>query len=179
MPKRKLLAALAVVALALGFAPSVTAQPGALPPDPRMDLHFNVKIAQSGKCLDVVGGFTDSGVQAVQWPCRVRGYNQMWRLNPVGGGFYQLVVLHSGKCLDVTGGSLADGARAQQWQCLNQQNQYWRFEMAGNGFYRIIAAHSRKCLSAIIGETGDGAGIYQFPCVMQAVPYQSWTLFST
>lgn len=173
MSKRKLLATVAVV---LGLAPAVAsaAQPSVT------ELYFNARVAHSGKCLDVIGGSHDSGVRTVQWPCRgPSGFNQMWRLNPVGDGYYQLVAGHSGKCLDVVGGQVADGAHTQQWQCLNQPNQHWRFEYADSGLYKIVARHSRKCLTVLTGHLEDGAGTYQLPCAAHAVRNQHWTLTST
>ncbi|MGH9667682.1 MAG: RICIN domain-containing protein, partial [Bryobacteraceae bacterium] len=51
-----------------------------------------------------------------------------WKLQPVSGGYYEVVVEHSGKCLDVAGGptSTADGAHLQQWTCSGGDNQKWQ-----------------------------------------------------
>ena len=38
------------------------------------------------------------------------GGNQRFRLDPVGDGFYRIMLEHSGKCLDVAGISAANGA---------------------------------------------------------------------
>ena len=93
--------------------------------------YYNLVAANSGKCLDVVGGptATDNGVPIQQWDCLGSTQtNQQWRVVTIKLGL-QIIARHSGKCLDVTGGTAAtdNGVPIQQWDCLGvtQTNQLW------------------------------------------------------
>ncbi|OLZ46822.1 hypothetical protein BS330_37350 [Amycolatopsis keratiniphila subsp. nogabecina] len=42
--------------------------------------HYHyIQNIRSGKCLDIPGGSTRSGVQLIQWPCSLAARNQVWR----------------------------------------------------------------------------------------------------
>ena len=97
----------------------------------------------SGKCLDVEGISVASGARFIQWPYW-GGANQRLRLDPVGDGFYRIMVEESGKCLDVEGISTANGARIIQWEYWGGDNQKFRPEPTGDGYCRLVAKHSGK-----------------------------------
>ena len=79
----------------------------------------------SNKVLDVAGGGETAGAPVQQF--RYNGNeDQLWRIERVGGGVFQIVNVASGLCLDVEGGGRADGARVIQFRCEGLQNQAWR-----------------------------------------------------
>lgn len=42
--------------------------------------HYHyIQNVRSGKCLDIPGSSTSSGVQLIQWPCSLAARNQVWR----------------------------------------------------------------------------------------------------
>jgi hypothetical protein len=88
----------------------------------------------SNKCLDVRKASKSNGAVVQQYECRGPGKDsQLWRLNPVGGGFYQIIAKHSSKCLDVKAEQWNEnGATIQQWDCYgkDQINQLWRIRSA-------------------------------------------------
>ena len=57
--------------------------------------------------------------------------NQLWKLDPVGDGYYKLIAKHSRKCLEVNN-STADGANVQQNEYWDRNNQQWKFELVEN-----------------------------------------------
>jgi hypothetical protein len=99
----------------------------------------------SSKYLEVQDNSTADGAN-------VRQYNdtgldsQIWKLDPVGDGYYKLVAKHSGKCLEVQDNSTVDGANVQQYSDTGLDNQLWKLDPVGGGYYKLVAKHSRKCL---------------------------------
>jgi hypothetical protein len=118
-------------------------------------------VKHTGKVLDVRGVSTANGAQIQQWDHH-GGDNQLFRLIPVGGGYYKIVVEHSGKVLDVRGISTANGAEIQQWDWWGGDNQRWRLEPLGDGYYRVVAKHSGRVLDVRGISTANGAQIQQW-----------------
>ena len=96
---------------------------------------YQIVSSRSGKCLDVHKNATDDGNRNGAW---VQQYecmglyqkNQLWRLNPIEGG-YQIISVNSGKCLDLDiARSPTDGTQIQQWECYGpqQRNQIWKIQ---------------------------------------------------
>jgi Ricin-type beta-trefoil lectin domain-like len=115
----------------------------------------------SSKAMDVFGGSTANGATLIQWPYH-GGQNQMFRPDPVGGGYFRLVALNSGKVADVAGGSTANGAPIIQWDWHGGNNQLFRIETLSDGFARIIAKHSGKVVDVTGGSTANGARLIQW-----------------
>jgi hypothetical protein len=81
----------------------------------------------TNKCLDVKDVSAQNGALVQQWDCWGGG-NQKWRLEDVGGGYYQIHAQFTNKCLDVKDVSAQNGALVQQWDCWGGGNQKWRLE---------------------------------------------------
>jgi arabinogalactan endo-1,4-beta-galactosidase len=88
-------------------------------------LYYQLKVAHSGKCLDVLGNANTDGAQVVQNPCASNGgdWAQQWRFVQKsyanGKYYYEVVARHSGKCLDKSGWNVIQynchGGDWQQW----------------------------------------------------------------
>lgn len=116
----------------------------------------------SGKVVDVSGISLAAGAPVIQWQYWGGG-NQRLRLDPVGGGYYRIMVEHSGMCLDVEGASTAQGARVIQWPYWGGDNQKWKPEGVGEGYVKLVAKHSGMCLDVNGASTADGAQLIQWP----------------
>jgi Matrixin./Putative peptidoglycan binding domain./Ricin-type beta-trefoil lectin domain. len=117
----------------------------------------------STKCLDVEAMSVANGARLIQWPYWGGG-NQKFRLDPVGDGYYRILIEHSGKCLDVEGASTANGARIIQWEYWGGDNQKFRPESVAwnSGYCRLVAKHSGRCLDVAGMSHDDGAPIIQW-----------------
>ena len=115
----------------------------------------------SGKSLDVEGISVANGARLIQWEYWGGG-NQRFRLDPVGDGYYRIMIEHSGKCLDVEGISLENGVQVIQWEYWGGDNQKFKPEPTGDGYYKLVAKHSGKCLDVSGISADNGAGIIQW-----------------
>jgi hypothetical protein len=115
----------------------------------------------SGKVLDVSGISLAAGAPVIQWQYWGGG-NQRLRLDPVGDGWYRIMVEHSGMCLDVEGISKAKGARIIQWPYWGGDNQKWRPEGVGDGWVKLVSKHSGLCLDVEGISSGNGAQLIQW-----------------
>jgi hypothetical protein len=77
--------------------------------------------------MDVEGASTSPGARFIQWPCN-NGFNQQFRLEGTGGGYYRFRPRHSEQCMDVSGASQSPGASIIQWPCNYGFNQEFRIE---------------------------------------------------
>jgi hypothetical protein len=125
----------------------------------------------SSRAMDVSGASTANGAPLIQWDFH-GGQNQMFRPDPMGGGFFRLVSLNTGKVADVSGASMASGAAIVQWDWHGGDNQLFRLEPLSDGFVRIIAKHSGKVIDVAGGSTGNGAQLIQWD--WHGGPNQRW-----
>jgi hypothetical protein len=85
--------------------------------------YYQLRVAHSGKCLDVYGNANTDGAQVVQNTCYSGDWAQQWRFVQKsyanGKYYYEIVARHSGKCLDKSGWNVVQynchGADWQQW----------------------------------------------------------------
>ncbi|MEV4110711.1 RICIN domain-containing protein [Nonomuraea sp. NPDC049695] len=126
---------------------------------------YQLKVAKSGLCLDVVGGSPDNGALLQQWGCTPDTWQQ-FTLRSAGSGVYNLVNVNSGRCVDVPSGSTASGVRLQQWGCGDgtKTNQQWRLTASGSGTYQVVNVASGLCMSDQGASTASGASIIQETC---------------
>jgi hypothetical protein len=77
---------------------------------------------------------------------------QLWDVNPIGGGYYNIVSRSNGQCLDVYAYRQEDAAAVVTWPCIGATNQQWTLEWTNSGGYNLRARHSGKCLLAYDGD---------------------------
>ncbi|BCU79545.1 RICIN domain-containing protein [Luteolibacter sp. LG18] len=123
---------------------------------------YRVVSRKSNKVLDLFGGGTADGTDAVQWGW-TGGDSQKWTLTHLGNGHYQAVGVGSGKLLEVTGASTSNGAVVQIWPSNNNNCQKWTVAPAGDGTFKVLNVNSGKAMDVSSGSTANGAGIIQWP----------------
>lgn len=85
--------------------------------------YYQLKVAHSGKCLDVRYNSNTDGAQVVQNSCYTGDWAQHFRFvyksYANGKHYYAIVARHSGKCLDKSGWNVV------QWNCHGGDWQQW------------------------------------------------------
>jgi lysophospholipase L1-like esterase len=119
---------------------------------------------QSTRCLDVSGGSTTDGAQALIWDCH-GGTNQQWTRTDAG----ELRVFGN-RCLDVNANGSADGTKVQAWTCNGSTAQ--KFTTNANG--TIVAAGSGKCVDVNANGTANGTLVQLWQCNGTAA--QRWSV---
>nr|WP_208329494.1 pectinesterase family protein [Streptomyces sp. 846.5] len=126
---------------------------------------YNLAVARSGLCLDLVGASSAPGALIQQWGCSPGQSDQQWILVDQGSGRFAIRSAASGLCLDVPGGSTASGVRLQQWGCATgQANQLWTLKSTRDGTFQIVNANSGLCVSDAQASTAPGAAVTQETC---------------
>ena len=116
-----------------------------------------LKVAHSGKCLEISGGSKNSGAAAVQGSCD-GDTNQKFELVSMGQDIFQLKAGHSDQCLEVAGASKNNGAHLQQNNCTTESHQQFRIT---DSTTRIVAVHSGQCIDVAGGSSRNGATVLQ------------------
>ncbi len=125
---------------------------------------YNLENRNSGKYVDVDGGFTNDGANIIQWTPN-GGQNQQWQLDEVESGYYNLIASHSEKCMTIANSGTSDGDNVEQLTCNDTflQQQFSLIDL-GNTYYQIQNRNSGKCLAIENGSTLDGASLVQMTC---------------
>jgi hypothetical protein len=92
--------------------------------------YYRIKVASSGKCVEIGGFKREDNVAVAQWTCDSSGVpqaNQQFRLDYVSGSGMDVVVqpriVHSDKCLTVTGAGTGNNIAVVQLTCSSLANQ--------------------------------------------------------
>lgn len=86
---------------------------------------------------------------------------QLWKIVPVGDGYYAIHNPFFNKGIDNAGGSDEDGNALIQWDTQPQNaNQQWRFTITGTGAY-VITQRKTGMELAFYGKEVSGTGIWQ------------------
>jgi len=129
-----------------------------------------IKLAHSGKCLNVAGGSTANSAKIVQYGCSgaATATNEQFTLVPKGNGAYWIRGVGSGKCLNVSGGSTANGAAIIQYTCTTSTNTLWLVdEVVEKPTIRLVSAGSGRCLNIPNGLTANNVALIQYTCSSQ------------
>ncbi|KUJ84512.1 hypothetical protein AWR36_002230 [Microbulbifer flavimaris] len=160
MMKRSSLIFSVVTSLALlQFSTNTNAEN--LPPD-----RYTLKLAHSGKCVNVPGGSTSSNVQLDQLGCSGSAA-QYFDMSPASDGYYKIINVNSGKAMRVASGSKSNGAAIVQYTWYNYGSQHFLPQKNGSG-YLLRNRHSGKCVQLAGGSQGDGGRLEQMPCTGSA-----------
>jgi hypothetical protein len=117
----------------------------------------------SGKCVDVTGAGTASGVALQQTTCN-GNLAQAFDVTEVSNDVYKLVNANSGKAMDVASASTADGASVQQWDDNGTAAQQFRLERTAGNRYTLVNVNSGKCVDVAAASLADGAKVQQYAC---------------
>ena len=102
--------------------------------------NYKIVSADSGKVLDVIGGYTTNGTHIQQWDW-LAGLNQQWQIVPQGSSLNTIVNLNSGKVLEVQNFSQSNGAATQQYTWLSGLNQQWQVVPVQNSYH--VSGHTK------------------------------------
>lgn len=116
----------------------------------------------TGRCLDVSGASVANGADVWEWSCNGTPA-QVFKVTPVGDGYYKIVNIKSDKALDIRDVSNKENARLQQWGYGGGWNQQFKIVDRGNGKFSIHARHTDMVLDVFWGKTQDGTPIVQYP----------------
>jgi hypothetical protein len=95
-----------------------------------------LKVAESGKCLDIEGGTSATAGANVQiYKCHGKD-NQKWKYDRASK---RLISKLGNLCLDVSGASMSSGTSLIVWQCHNSANQ--KFDVTG-GMLKLASNHN-------------------------------------
>ncbi|MFI1993470.1 ricin-type beta-trefoil lectin domain protein [Actinoplanes sp. NPDC020271] len=111
--------------------------------------------AQSGRCVDLVGGTTANGAATQLWDCTGAG-TQSWTYT----AGRQLTGSGGAKCLDASGQGAANGTAVIVWDCNGQANQQWNVNADGT----ITGVQSGLCLDATGAATANGTRLDLWSC---------------
>ncbi|MFC7529684.1 RICIN domain-containing protein [Actinoplanes sp. GCM10030250] len=126
---------------------------------------IQLRLAHSGKCLNVSGGSTANNAAIIQYGCNAAATNDKFELVPRGSGNYWIRGVGSGRCLNVYDNSAANNAAIIQYTCNAQLNGLWKVdEVLDQPTVRFVAASSGKCLNLPNGKTENNVALIQYTC---------------
>lgn len=103
---------------------------------------------------------------------RNNNYNQKYRLEYDGNGYYKIKVEHSKKVLTVRQASINKGTNVEQYEDLGLDAQKWIIKEAENGYYYIISKCNGLYLDLQGGVSNSGTNVEVF-----TANYKDWQKF--
>ena len=129
----------------------------AAPSSVQTNTAFRISSALNGsKVIDVSGASHDDGakVQIFSWN---QSDAQLFVLNEVGNGLYEIENVESGKVVEVGNGLTANGSKINQYSRNGTVSQHWNIIDRGNESYSFINCNSGKALDVPNGVASDYA----------------------
>jgi alpha-galactosidase len=151
---------------------TTTVQPGGVTlisavPTPGTGGTGEIVSAQSGDCLDTVGGHTFfPGTGEEIWGCN-GGINQEWSQTSAD----ELRTMGATECLDAYNNETAPGTKVQLWPCNGGANQKWTTESNGT----IVGQQSGLCLDVTGAKTAAGTALDIWTCNGGSNQKWSWS----
>lgn len=90
---------------------------------------WEVKIVNTNSCLEIDNGSQNNGAKAQIWDC-VGTSQQIWKIEMLGKGAYEVRPFSSDKCLEIVNSSSDEGVSVQQWSCVEVMGQRWQIYSA-------------------------------------------------
>ncbi|MEU2832510.1 RICIN domain-containing protein [Streptomyces lavendulae] len=135
----------------------------------------SIQNALSNRCAYVGWRTPDNGAPAQQVDCDPQYADQLWKLEPVPGG-YQIRNHFNNRCLVVSWRTPEDGAPVTQYDCNPEfADQVWKLEPVAGGGYSIRNSVSNKCMYVSWRTPEWGAPVTQVGCDSQYVD-QVWKI---
>lgn len=149
---------------------------------------FQFKASNSGKCLDVPGNSTSSGVALDQWDC-LGGYptGQAWRFIPTNSGSNPLphnwILIMRSNTNSQSGGYIAventsNGAAVLQKNTAVDDTYLWKTVTFPDGRRQFINKASGRCLTVEGSSQSIGAPLTSRSCVAGGQANQLWYIES-
>lgn len=117
-------------------------------------------MADTSKCLDLVGGDTSNGTPLWLWECNGLS-NQAWTF--ASDSWTIVYQADPSKCIDA--GDMSDGKQLQIWDCNGMDQQIWGFDSDMSTIYLANSAgDASKCMDLAGGDTSNGDPIQVWDC---------------
>ncbi|MFK8908316.1 trypsin-like serine protease [Streptomyces sp. YS-3] len=124
----------------------------------------SLRNALSDRCAYVGWRTPDNGAPAQQVDCDPQYADQLWKLEPVQGG-YQIRNHNSNRCLVVSWRTPEDGAPVTQYDCHPEfADQVWKLEPVAGGGYSVRNTVTDKCMYVSWRTPEWGAPVTQVSC---------------
>ncbi|MFE2273273.1 RICIN domain-containing protein [Streptomyces lavendulae] len=135
----------------------------------------SIQNALSNRCAYVGWRTPDNGAPAQQVDCDPQYADQLWKLEPVPGG-YQIRNHFNNRCLVVSWRTPEDGAPVTQYDCHPEfADQVWKLEPVAGGGYSIRNSVTNKCMYVSWRTPEWGAPLTQVSCDSQYID-QVWKI---
>ncbi|WP_327282035.1 MULTISPECIES: trypsin-like serine protease [unclassified Streptomyces] len=124
-----------------------------------------IKNVTSNRCAWVPWQTPDSGAVVKQIDCDAKFADQLWKMEPVAGGSYQIRNLTSNRCMWVPWQTPENGAVVKQIDCdAKFADQLWKIEPVAGGSYQIRNLTSNRCMWVPWQTPENGAVVKQIDC---------------
>jgi len=143
-----------------GGSPPSPSPPPPPPPSPVWQPGQITPMADTGKCLDLVGGDTSNGTPIWLWDCN-GNENQAWTFT--SDSWMIVYQADTSKCIDA--GDMSDGKQLQIWDCNGMDQQIWGFDADSSTIYLANSAgDASKCMDLAGSDTSAGNAIQIWDC---------------
>lgn len=122
---------------------------------------YRVRNQASGKVMSIDRGAAANGAAIWQFT-NFNNSDQLWSLDPVGGGYFKLSTAFNGNVADVYNFSLAPGVHVKSYPYIATTNQQWLLLPTETQHYKVRNRNSGLMLDNKDGSLQDGGIIQQW-----------------
>jgi hypothetical protein len=170
---RRVLAAGAALAAAIGFVSTVGAV--AASAAPATGTWYTLVDGNAGKCVDAAGASTANGTAVQQYTCNGTTAQEWEFITAADSGYFVIVNNNSPQpAIDINGPSSSNGALIHLWSDGGWSSQEWQPVQEAGGAYHFVSHYSGLCLDVPSASTADGVQLQQYTC--NGTGAQSFTL---
>jgi hypothetical protein len=161
--KRRILAAGAAIAVAVGFVSVVEAVAAAAAPS--TGTWYTLVDGNAGKCVDAAAAGTANGTVVDQYTCNGTGAQQWKFVTGTDAGTFVIVNFNGAQpAIDVAGPSTSNGALIHLWSNGGWSSQEWTPVQESSGAYHFVDHYSGLCLDVPSASTADSVQFQQYTC---------------
>ncbi|MCP2310869.1 RICIN domain-containing protein [Kitasatospora paracochleata] len=125
----------------------------------------SVKNSLSSRCLFVSWRTPDNGAPAQQYDCDATFTDQLFKIEPVTGGGYQLRNVFNNRCLFVSYTTPGNNVPVTQYDCNPAfTDQVWYLDPVTGGGYQLRNGYSNRCMYIPWSTPGPGAAALVYDC---------------
>lgn len=132
---------------------------------------YRIRNQHSGKVMSIDRNAPANGAQIWQFT-NFNNSDQLWSLDPVGGGYFKLTTAFNGNVADVYNFSTAPGVYIKSYPYIATTNQQWILLPTDTQYYKVQNRNSGLMLDNKDGSMLDGGIIQQW--TDNNLPPQRW-----
>jgi endoglucanase len=126
---------------------------------------YNIVNQNSGSCVDATNEGTTNGTTVQQWACGNNQYNQEWKFESAGNGYYYVPNRNApNETWNVVNNGTTNGSLMQLWTYAGNPNEEWEAVSLGNGYYKFVGQGSGLCLDTPGASTANGVQLDIYTC---------------